>query len=159
MAILTLDQAIAHCRVESDYPADQLLPYMVAAENYVISHLNRVVFESEQALNNALDSLPSTLGAAFDAYQTALGVARQVENVAQRETMIGVAQIKYHAAQNAARRTLDGIVINGAIHAAMLLTLGNLFVNREADVVGASVAMLPTGVPELLRPYRMVQMP
>lgn len=159
MTILTLDEAVAHCRVDFGYPVEQLLPYMDAAESYVIAHLNRSVFESQADLDQAQDDIAAKIGAASDAYQSAVNAANQVGNLAQRQAMIDVAKAKYSAVTLESRRDLDGVVLNGAIRAAMLLTLGNLFANREADVVGVTVAALPAGVPELLRPYRMVQMP
>lgn len=42
-----------------------------------------------------------------------------------------------------------------AIRSAMLLMIGNWYENREAVVVGSSVAELPLGVQSLLWPYRM----
>lgn len=42
-----------------------------------------------------------------------------------------------------------------AIRSAMLLMIGNWYENREAVVVGATVAELPLGVQSLLYPYRM----
>ena len=41
------------------------------------------------------------------------------------------------------------------IRAAMLLTLGHLYENREGSVVGVSVNALPLGVASLLQPYRV----
>ncbi|MFW1676450.1 head-tail connector protein [Pontibacter sp. JAM-7] len=39
------------------------------------------------------------------------------------------------------------------LRAAMLLIIGNLYLNRETDVIGVSVAELPFGVKMLLQPY------
>ncbi len=48
---------------------------------------------------------------------------------------------------------LNGIVINAAIMAAILLQIGNLYANREAVTTGGT-AELPLGVKHLLQPYR-----
>lgn len=40
------------------------------------------------------------------------------------------------------------------VRAGILLTLGDLFANREEVVVGATTAQLPTGVKACLRPLR-----
>lgn len=48
-----------------------------------------------------------------------------------------------------------GIVVNDAIKAAILLTLGGLYSNREDVVTGVSVARLPNGAQYLLHPYRI----
>lgn len=159
MAFLTIDEAMAHCRLEQDYPAEQLQAYMQAAESSVIAYLNRSVFEDQVALDAAQAEVTEKVGDAYDAYKAALQVAMSVDNSGQREFMIKMAESKYMEARIAAYRVINGIVINGAIFAAMLLTLGNLFQNREADVIGASAARLPTGVPELLNGFRVVQMP
>ncbi|NLZ12375.1 MAG: phage gp6-like head-tail connector protein [Alcaligenaceae bacterium] len=159
MAILALDEARSHCRLEPDYPAEQLTPYIDAAQGYVVAHLNRAVFEDQKALTDAQDALAAALGAAYDDHAASVDAAALVENPAQRQAMLGLAAKRFADAQLLAARTMNGIVADGTIRAAMLLTLGNLFAHREADVVGVSVAALPTGVPELLRSYRMVQMP
>lgn len=46
------------------------------------------------------------------------------------------------------------IVCNDLIRAAILLTLGHLWENREDNVVGAIVAELKVGAAQLLAPYR-----
>lgn len=159
MPLLTIDDALAHCRLEADYPAEQILAYMHAAESSVIAYLNRAVFEDQAALDAAQAEIPGKVGAAYDAYNASLQTAMSMSNAGQREIMIQLAESKYLEARIAAYRIINGIVVNGAIIAAMLLTLGNLFQNREADVVGVSAARLPTGVPELLNGFRVVQMP
>ncbi len=47
------------------------------------------------------------------------------------------------------------IVVNYAIRAAILLTLGHLYMNREDVVVGVSAAEMPRGARDLLRPHRI----
>jgi hypothetical protein len=49
----------------------------------------------------------------------------------------------------------DGIVINPAVQAALLLIVGHLYANREDVVVGASVSALPHGADCLLQPYKV----
>lgn len=159
MPILTANEARAHCRLDDDYPIEQLQPYIDGAERHVIAYLNRSVFADLAALNAAQEALAEGLGQAYDARQSAIQAAESVENPAQRKAMIELAEKRYIDAQLQATRVMHGIVADGTIRAAMLLTLGNLFAHRETDVVGVSVAALPTGVPELLRAYRVEQMP
>lgn len=47
------------------------------------------------------------------------------------------------------------MVINDAIRAAMLLTLGHLYANREDVVIGTISSVLPLGSRALLAPYRI----
>lgn len=49
----------------------------------------------------------------------------------------------------------EGIVINPAVQAALLLIAGHLYANREDVVAGVSVAQLPNGAQYLLQPYRI----
>lgn len=49
---------------------------------------------------------------------------------------------------------LDGVVINDAIKAAILLNLGHLYVNREG-VDTVQKQELPMGIQSLLQPYRI----
>jgi len=49
----------------------------------------------------------------------------------------------------------DPMVANAEIQAAVLLTVGHLYMNREDTVVGATVAELPRGALDLLQPYRV----
>lgn len=160
MPILTIEEARQQCRVGSDHPEDDLLPHIHGAEKYVVAHLNRAVFPDKQALEEAQNLLAAEMGAAFDEYRLAMDSARTMSNPAQRQTTISLAETKYAKAQLQAQRVINGIAIEGtSIKSAILLTLGNLFAHRETDVIGVTVAALPTGVPELLRSHRMVQMP
>lgn len=47
------------------------------------------------------------------------------------------------------------MVINAAVKAAMLLTLGHLYANRENVVIGAASTVLDMGAHSLLWPYRV----
>ena len=53
------------------------------------------------------------------------------------------------------RQVFDGIVVNDQIRAAVLLTVGHLYANREDAVVGASVSALPNGADYLLQPFKV----
>ncbi len=66
----------------------------------------------------------------------------------------------YASAEALADAVADGtagqnpMVVNDLIRAAILLTIGHLYANREDVVVGASVAQLPMASQYLLQPYR-----
>lgn len=49
----------------------------------------------------------------------------------------------------------DPIVVNDAIRAAVLLTLGHLYANRENVLVGSAVSEMKEGTRSLLWPYRV----
>lgn len=159
MSLLILDQAKAHCRVGSGYPDDQIQPYIDAAEAAAVAYLNRAVFVSQEALDDARDALAANAEEVDEAYQLALAAASGISNLARRKSMINVATARRDDAVIAAARITEGIVVNAAILSAIRLTLGHLFTNREAVVVGAPVAELPLGATMLLRPYRRVMAP
>ena len=47
------------------------------------------------------------------------------------------------------------VVVNAAIRAAILLTLGHLYANREDVVQGVTAEAMPLGARSLLRPHRL----
>lgn len=66
----------------------------------------------------------------------------------------------YASVEDLAQAVLDGVagpdpmVVNDLIRAAILLTLGHLYANREDVVFGASAVELPIASQNLLQPYR-----
>ena len=159
MAWITIERARTHCRVEPEYPSDQLQPYMEAAEDAAVRYLNRAVFPSAQELNTALDALPAMLKAAREVYDAAVAAAAAVADETEKQAMLCVAKVKLDNARASAPRILNGIILNPSILSAALLTLGHLYANREDSVIGASAVELPNGAKSLLRPYRLVMMP
>ena len=54
MAILTIEKARAHLRVDDDYPESQILDYLEAAEDAAQEFMNRRVFSTTEALTDAV---------------------------------------------------------------------------------------------------------
>lgn len=154
MSIIELAVAKAHLRLESGYPDDQVQGKLDAAESSAAQFLNRRVFEDRAALDAAVAAVPAALVAAGTAYQTALKTAGDIEDAVARCAAEGYALRAYRDAQTAASETYAGIVINPQIEAAILLTLGHLFENRQ-DVQQGSVQQLPIGAEQLLFPFRV----
>jgi len=48
------------------------------------------------------------------------------------------------------------MLANDSIRAAILLTLGHLYANREDVIVGVSASEMPRGARDLLRPHRII---
>lgn len=154
MSLIDLAVARAHLRLEDDYPDEQILPYLLAAESAAAQFLSRGVFADEIALTAAIGGVPAALVAASEAYETAREVADAIEDCVARCAAQEHACWVYKNAQTAARETYSGIVINAQIEAAVLLTLGHLFENRQ-DVQQGSVQQLPIGSQQLLFPFRV----
>jgi len=161
MSILTVADALAQCRLESDYPVDQLQPYIDGAEAAACAYLNRSIYPDEESLMAAQDAAPSLVGNANAAYQMAMAAAQQIEDPLARATAVSVAETRLADAQRAAKWAVFGIVANASVISAMRLTLGHLFTNRESVIAGSAAAAvaLPQGAEYLLGPHRRVMMP
>jgi len=156
MTFVTLDQAKDHLRVtESDEDADISLK-LEAAEGHAIEYLNRHVYADQATLDAAKAAAPAALSAATTAYEAAMDAAEAMENCVERDVATLAACEEYVKAQSQAKRTYRGIVINDQIKAAVLLTLGHLYANREDVVTGVTVTEMPLGAKNLLRPLRVI---
>lgn len=158
MPLLTPEECIAQCNAD---PADAPLlnKLLAGAESAVAGHLNRALFSSQDELATAQNALPQAAGEAQDAYDAAMVAAEIMPNPAAREMAILLAEERLKEARIAFQRILFGMVATPRIEAAVRLTLGNLYENREEVVVGATAIRLPQGVPELLRADRRGMMP
>lgn len=154
MTIIDLAVARAHLRLEDDYPDDQIERKLAAAESAAAQFLNRQLFASQGALDTAIAAVAAALVTAGEAYATACTAADAIEDAVARCAAREQACRVYRAAQTVARETYDGIVLNAQIEAAILLTLGHLFENRQ-DVQQGSVSQLPIGAEQLLFPFRV----
>lgn len=99
MSLLTLDEARAQCRVEADYPAEQLQPYMDAADDAAAAYLNRTIYADQDALGTARDAVPTTMGAAQDNYDAAVSAADAITNTAQKQASLDLAAVNLADAQ------------------------------------------------------------
>ena len=127
----------------------------MAAESSACEFLNRRVYADTAALNTAIAAVPETLVAAGAAYQAALTAAALIDDAVASAAALAGAGAVYLTAQHAAREIYAGIVVNDQIQAAMLLTLGHLYQNREDVVLNGSPAALPMGAHSLLQPFRV----
>lgn len=155
MSLIDLPTARAHLRVEDDYPEEQVALYLAAAEQTAAEFLNRRVFVDDSALGAAVGAVPAALTSASAAHTAAIDAAPLIEDCAVRDEALRHAARAFVAARTAARETYDGIVVNDAIKAAILLMLGHLFENRQDNVTGTIVSELPLSARSLLMPFRV----
>lgn len=148
MAIIPIERLRDHCKADGDDDA-QLEFYGLAAEKAVAAHLNRMIFPDYAAMETAIEDIPSAMSDAQASYDAAL-LSLDEDDWRGRSR----ADNRYLNARNAQHAILDGIVVSEDIEAAILLTAGHLYRNREATVVGATVASLPNGVDALLAAHR-----
>ncbi|AOV02758.1 head-tail connector protein [Delftia tsuruhatensis] len=155
MTIISIEEARHHLRVEPDYPAEQVLPYLEGAESLAQRYLNRRVYADQAELDAARQSMVAALQTAAEARDDALEAARQVADCVAREMLTRQARSIYADAVAEQRRVARGMVIEPHVRNGILLILGHLDENRETVARGISVAELPMGAIYFLRPSRV----
>lgn len=155
MSIISMPEARQHLRAD-DADDDALIGiYIAAAEKSAVATVDRGVYADDSALQAAQAAAPAALTAATTAYVSAVTAADALADSPERAAALAVAETAYMRAQVAYRQAFDGIVADDAIKAAVLLTVGHLYSNREDVVAGVSVAQLPNGASYLLQPYKV----
>lgn len=152
--IVSLDTAKAHLNIDGA-AHDAILPlYIGAAEQAAADYLNRAIFADQTKKETALAAVPTALVNAAATYAAAMDAASLITDAIGQEIAAKAAGDTYKEAQTQARETCAGMIINDAVQAAILLTLGDLFASREDTVIGVSVESLPIGARALMQPHR-----
>ncbi len=155
MSFVTLEEAKLHLRVDG-IDEDSLIDlYINAAEHAAIKALDRGVYVDGTALGVAKAAAPGELDTAIAAYESAIAAAEALADETAKAASIQTAGNGLLRAKVAHRQAMDGMVVNEAIKAAVLLIVGSLYAQREDVVVGVPVAQLPNGAEWLLAPYRV----
>ena len=155
MIFVTTSEAKLHLRVDSADEDALIDVYITAAEQMAIALLDRGVYADGTALGVAKAAAPGELDTAIAAYESAIAAAEALADETAIAAAIQTAGNGLLRAQVAHRHAMDGMVVNEAIKAAVLLIVGSLYVQREDVVVGVSVAQLPNGAEWLLAPYKV----
>lgn len=155
MSFVTTSEAKLHLRVDSADEDALIGVYITAAEQMAIALLDRGVYADGTALGVAKAAAPGELDTAIAAYESAIAAAEALADETAIAAAIQTAGNGLLRAKVAHRQAMDGMVVNEAIKAAVLLIVGHLYANREDAVVGVSVAQLPNGAEWLLAPYKV----
>lgn len=155
MTFVTLPEAKLHLRVDGIDEDAMIGVYIAAAEQSVVSLLDRGVYAGGTALGAAKASAPADLTAATAAYTAAIAAAQALTDATEQAAATQAAESAYLRAQVAYRQAMDGMVVNDTIKSAVLLIVGHLYAHREDVVAGVSVAKLPNGAEWLLAPYKV----
>lgn len=148
MSIVTLAEAKLHLRVTGGDEDTLIQAHLNAAEILSSSWMGRTIFENQGALTTARAAVPAALSAATTAYVSAVDAAGSLTSEAEACIALDAAEQDYMRAQTAARMTHAGIVINDLIKAAVLLTVGALYADRET-------AEPPMAAQHLLQPHKL----
>ena len=155
MSFVQLSEAKLHLRVDGTDEDALIGLYINAAEQSAVSLLDRGVYADDTALGVAKAAAPGELDTAIAAYESAIAAAEALADEAAKAASIQTAGNGLLRAKVAHRQAMDGMVVNEAINAAVLLIVGHLYANREDVVAGVSVAQMPNGAEWLLAPYKV----
>lgn len=153
MGVIALQRALDHERIDTPEDAGDVQAKLNAAESYAMQFLNRNFYASEADLMAEYAILPARHLAATEKRDALLSQAESVADAEYRQVLINAAWQQFKDATAASNAILLGMVITPDIEAAVLMTFGHLFENRED--VGAAMAELPKGATHLLWPYRV----
>ena len=155
MSFVQLAEAKIHLRVDGTDEDALIGVYIGAAEQSAIALLDRGVYADGTALGVAKAAAPGELDTAIAAYESAIAAAEALADETAIAAAIQAAGNGLLRAKVAYRQAMDGMVVNEAVKAAVLLIVGSLYAQREDVVVGVSVAQLPNGAEWLLAPYKV----
>ena len=155
MSFVQLAEAWLHLRVDCTDEDALILLYISAAEQAAINAMDRGVYADSTALQAAIAAAPAALAAATAAKEAAVAAAEALTDADEKAAALKAAENAYLRAKVAHRQAMDGMVVNEAIKAAVLLIVGHLYANREDVVAGVSVAQMPNGAEWLLQPYKV----
>jgi hypothetical protein len=150
MKLITLDQAREHVKADGD--DDELLTlYCNAAEAACAKLANRNLYKSTADLTAAVASISGTVLAAYTAYDAAVELANAEADIRIRAYSLGAASVALQDALDRQDAILHGLALDAAVDAAgapvgddilaaILLTVGHLYRNRENVATGQSAA-------------------
>lgn len=160
MSLVTLASAKLHLRVTGTDEDTLIQDMLDTAEKVVHSQLGRNVYVDSTALTAAKSAAPTALTTAGTTYDAAVTAALANTNDTESALMLSLAVTEYYAAGQDFRRTMQGIVTNKNIQAAVLLLVGHYYANREATTAqlnGLASMQLPLGVDSVLQPYKVYE--
>lgn len=155
MSLIDLAIAKEHLRVIGADDDATIEVYLGAAEESAAQFIQRGIFIDDAALAGAVAAAYPALQTSLDAIMAARIAAYALTDCEARRMALEAACAASTAAETAYSEAVRGIVLNQAITAAILLTLGHLYANREDVVTNATAVGLPNGAKALLQPYRV----
>jgi hypothetical protein len=153
MNLVTIEEARAHCKSD---PADDamLTLYVNAAEAACSKHANRNIYADQAGLDAGLAALPTDIAAANAAYDTAIAAAASL-TAGNKLFAEEAAAFNLRQATARAQYTLAGMVLTDDVKAAVLLTAGHFYANREEVIAGpaAAAVQLPFAAATIMDRY------
>lgn len=157
MSVISIETAIEHLRAEDDDRAF-IQGLLDAAELAAASFLQRNIYPDEESLLAARGTVALMRRAARARQSAGLELAGLIEDLDDRDAAVNDSEALLREDMEQADAIARGMVLNRAVQAACLLTLGHLYTNREDVVAGSgtlTALALPKGSRFLLDPYRV----
>ena len=148
MPIIEMPVALAHVKADDEDVEDPLFAfYLDSAQSICEGYCNRNFYEDDIARFAAFDDGLVALTAATTERDAALDIHESCE-------LRNAIADRYIERRGAALRAVNGCVADGTIKAAILMTFGHLYRNRQDNIVGQlSAVQLPVGAQRILQPY------
>lgn len=150
---MTFDIDTARAYLKADGPDDAIITnMMIGARSICEGYCNRKFYDTAQAQSDdfieALTDRADALAARTTQLMTVTGTT--ADDMATRRIVAN----HYIDVLGRIKQRINGVVINGSVEAAMFLTLGHLYINREDNIVsGMNAVQLPVGAQRILQPY------
>lgn len=155
MKLVTIDEARKHCKADGD-DDDLITLYGNAAEAACARLANRNLYSTQAELTAARVASDAAMEAVYAAYDAAVLAAESATSAMHRIALTDDAKSDLDRALNARMGVVNGIVADDDVKAAVLLTLGHWYVNREEVVTGqgAAAVQLPMSASAIMSQYR-----
>lgn len=153
MNLITIEQAMAHCKAD---PADEALVavYASAAEKLCAKSANRNLYKDQTEFDAAVAALPAKMTTVYANHSSAILAAGALDTD-NKATATFIADEALQIAELDMEYTVGGMVAGDDVIAAVLLTTGHFYRNREEVTTGqgAAAVQLPMGADAIMARY------
>ena len=146
-----IDLALAreHLKADDEDVEDTLIEqYIASAKTICEGYCNRKFYVDEAARKEAFDQALEDQVTIDDDYDAAI-------RAATNDSVRGLLANDHASRIGELRQSANGVVVDDTIIAAMLMTLGHLYKNRQEVIAGqqSSATWVPAGARRMLEPY------
>lgn len=146
--MIDIDVIRQHLKLdEGDIEDDLLAQYTASAVRTCETYCNRVFYADEAAREAGRDKAWDDLLQARVDRDTARDLAEDDCR------LLGIIEDTYNSAVADCLSRTHGVIVDDTIRAAILMTIGHFYRNRQNVVVGANVAQIPMDAERILQPY------
>lgn len=147
MNLITIEQARTQCKLAEGEDDAILTIYANAAEAACTRAANRSLFATPEALQTAIDGVPTAMAAAHVAYDAAIDAANLLADSRDADVAKVAAWRALADAKISTTNTLNGMVVTDDVIGAILITVGHFYRYRdeaECSLPGAARNVMDT---------------